>query len=738
MRKLITLKFHILLRQKSFLVLLSMIILSALQSCNTQKQEKAFKLGFSQCTGEDNWRKTMLEGMKRELSFHPGTELLYRDAHDDNNLQIQQVRDLINQHVDLLLISPNEAQPLTNVVEEAYSKGIPVVVIDRKTSSELYTSFVGADNNKIGELAGQYIAKLLNKEGNVIEIIGRAGSSPAIERQTGFSYAIKQYSGIKVTATVYGNWLKDEAYTELMKIKDKLSEADVVFAQNDVMALGAYEACKKLGITKKIKFIGVDGLAGPGGGLQLVNDKILDATILYPTGGEEAIQTAFKILNGEPFNKENTLQTFVIDSSNVRSLRLQAEKIHSQQNDIEKQQSLLEKQQHIYRSQSILLNIFIIALILVIILGCITYFILRKNRKINIKLAAKNNEIMIQRNKLLEMAEKTQELTEAKFLFFTNISHEFRTPLTLILGPLEDILSSPKLHFSTRANLEMVQKNVLRLLRLVNQLIDFRKADYEKMPLRATQNNLINFVIEITNAFSEMAKKKSIALSLNYNLKELNVWYDKNMLDKVLFNLLSNAFKFTNINGSIKVTIDITEKKNEVVIEIADTGIGMDEETAKHAFELFYQGNSNTYKGSGLGLSLSKELIKLHHGRIELESKKWQGSSFKIFLPIGNSHLHPNEILEEDATSSEQRQEDIKTYTNDILPVSLQQELQELEVKEYSILLIEDSDDLRGFLKYRLAPNYNIYEAATGNIGLSMVENPLKLTPSRHLKLTPV
>jgi DNA-binding response OmpR family regulator len=193
------------------------------------------------------------------------------------------------------------------------------------------------------------------------------------------------------------------------------------------------------------------------------------------------------------------------------------------------------------------------------------------------------------------------------------------------------------------------------------------------------------------------------------------------MLDKVLFNLLSNAFKFTNINGSIKVTIDITEKKNEVVIEIADTGIGMDEETAKHAFELFYQGNSNTYKGSGLGLSLSKELIKLHHGRIELESKKWQGSSFKIFLPIGNSHLHPNEILEEDVTSSEQRQEDIKTYTNDILPVSLQQELQELEVKEYSILLIEDSDDLRGFLKYRLAPNYNIYEAATGNIGLSMV-----------------
>lgn len=709
------------MRVKSLsLLFVSMAFL--LISCNTEKNDKLFTIGFSQCTGADNWRKNMLEGMNRELSFHPGTNFIYRDAHDSNKIQIEQVKDLINQHVDLLLISPNEAQPLTQVVGEAYSKGIPVVVIDRKTSSELYTSFVGADNTEIGKLAGHYVARLLSNKGNVIEIIGRSGSSPAIERQTGFSDVIKQYKGIKITAEVYGNWLKDEASAELMKIKDKLSNADVVFAQNDVMALGAYEVCKKLGITKKIKFIGIDGLAGPGGGLQLVNDKILDATILYPTGGEEAIQTAFKILNGEPFNKENRLQTFVIDSSNVHSLRLQAEKIKAQQNDIEKQQSLLEAQQKIYKSQSLLLNIFIIALILVIILGCISFFVLRKNRKINKRLAAKNKEIENQRNQLLEMTAQTKELTEAKFNFFTNISHEFRTPLTLILGPLEDILNSSKLHFTIKANLEMVQKNVLRLLRLVNQLMDFRKTEFEKMPLRATENNFISFVTDITHAFSELAQKKSITLSINYKIKELMLWYDKNMLDKVLFNLLSNAFKFTNLNGFITVTIGTTPDEREAFLEIEDTGVGMDEEAAAHVFELFYQGHSSSYKGSGLGLSLSKELIKLHHGRIELKSEKWKGSNFKIFLPLGNKHLHPKEMANEKSSySTEINQEDLKTYTNDLLSISFQSEQNELSSKEYSILIIEDSDDLRSFLRYRLTSNYDIYEAETGNAGLNKV-----------------
>ena len=282
----------------------------------------------------------MLDAMKRELSFHPGTELIYRDAEDNSTRQVQQIRELLKEDIDILLVSPNEAQPLTPIVEEVFTRGIPVVVLDRKTASNLYTSFVGADNYQIGQLAASYVARMLNGKGNIMEVIGLPGSTPAIEREKGFLDALRQYPNLKIISEVYGNWQKEKASIQLEKDIDKLSRADVVFAHNDLMALGAYEVCKNNQLKNGTRFIGVDGLPGPGAGIEFVSDKILDATLLYPTGGEEAIQTALKILNKEPFEKENILQTLVIDSSNVRLMKLQTDKINSQQKDIERQNEM--------------------------------------------------------------------------------------------------------------------------------------------------------------------------------------------------------------------------------------------------------------------------------------------------------------------------------------------------------------------------------------------------------------
>lgn len=683
------------------------------------KPEKKYRIGFSQCTGDDNWRRTMLAGMRRELAFHAGTQLLYRDAKDNNELQQKQVKELLNSDIDLLMVSPNEAQPLTRVVEDAFNKGIPVIVIDRKTSSELYTSFVGADNFEIGKKAGEYVGRALHGKGRVIEVIGRPGSTPAIARQRGFAESLKQYPGITIMAQVYGNWLKEDASVELLKIKDKLGEADLVFAHNDLMALGAYEVYKKAGIPKKVLFMGVDGLPGPGAGLQFVNDKLLDATLLYPTGGEEAVQTAFKILNSEPFSKENILQTLVIDSTNVRPLLLQADKINEQQKDIEKQQALLLRQQAIYRSQTILLNIAVAALVLVLVLGVIVLFAWRNNRRINRHLFASNQEILLQRNQLVEMTAKANEATDAKFNFFTNISHELRTPLTLILGPLEDALAQPKLHFTLKNDLQMVHKNALRLLRLVNQLMDFRKIEHSQMKLKASENDLVAFVTDITNAFQEIARKKNIRLDLHSRAKELMLWFDVNMLDKVLFNLLSNAFKFTRENGFVTVSISAGKDGQYAIIKVEDTGVGMTPEAAAHAFDLFYQEQGTTFKGTGLGLALSRQLIELHHGTIHLQSEKWKGTSFEISLPTGTAHLTAEEMVQE-VNMATTVYEDIKAYIAESpLPSSLINDIT-AGTKEYSILLIEDSDDLRNFLRSRLSPHFDIYEADNGHAGISM------------------
>lgn len=693
-----------------------------LNACSGSSPEKKYRIGFAQCTGTENWKKTMREGMQRELSFHPGTELIYRSANDNSDLQVRQIKELIGQNIDILLVSPNEAEPLTSIVEEAYNKGIPVVVIDRKTSSNLYTSFIGIDNFELGKTAGNYIAQLFKDPVRIVEVIGLRGSTPSRDRQRGFEEGIRLNPLIQIKARLYGNWLEDKSSEEFLKIKDQLSPGDIVFAQNDPMALGAYKVYKQLGIEKSAHFFGVDGLPGPGGGIQFVSDRILQATFLTPTGGEEAIQTAFKILNKQPFNKENILPTVVIDSTNVRIMKLQTDKIDHQQQDIDRQYTLLEEQQRIYHNQRNLLYSAIIALILTLLLGSIVFFSLRRNRQINRKLAAQNEENLYQRNQLIEMTARAKEATDAKFNFFTNISHELRTPLTLILGPLEDILSSPKLHFTIKHNLDLIHRNTMRLLRLINQLMDFRKIEEKKMRLAVTENNISEFVMEIANNFQEIARKKSISFNIVSKSRDLKIWFDVNMLDKVLFNLLSNAFKFTNEHGTINVTVDENPVTGMALIKVEDSGVGMSQDEVEHAFDLFYQGNKAGFKGTGLGLSLSKELISLHHGTIDIKSEKWKGATFTICLPCGKAHIEENELLSE-RPSLVNSYEDLKIYTTDIDPVLPEKEITGSAQPEYSILLIEDNEDLCTFLKRRLGNQYEMHEAINAVTGIGLAYN---------------
>lgn len=660
--------------------------------------------------------------MRRELSFHPGTELIYRSANDNSELQVKQIKELISQNIDILLVSPNEAQPLTSIVEEAYNKGIPVVIIDRKISSDLYTSFIGIDNFELGKMAGKYVAHLYPDSINIVEILGLKGSTPTSDRERGFEEGIRVNSRVRIKSKIYGNWLYEKTIEELQKIKSSLSSYDVVFAQNDPMALGAYEVYKQMGLEKNVHFFGVDGLPGPGGGIQLVSDHILQATFLNPTGGEEAIQTAFKILNKQSYNKENILPTVVIDSTNVRIMKLQTDKINNQQISIEKQDDLLQEQQRIYHNQRNLLHITFAAFALALTLGSIAFRSLKNNRRINKRLAIQNQEIMRQKNELIKMTARAKEATDAKFNFFTNISHEFRTPLTLILNPLEDALSSSKLHFTIKNNLDLVHRNVFRLWRLINQLMDFRKIEENKMKLEASENDLSSFVIEIANAFKELAQKKSISFNITCKTENLKVWFDVNMIDKVLFNILSNAFKFTNEHGSILVTLDKDQVSNMAVIVVSDTGVGMTQDEVLHAFELFYQGNRTSFKGSGLGLSLSKELINLHRGSIFIDSEKWRGTSFTIMLPLGKDHLEINEIaIEKEDTSN--HYEDLKIYTTDIEPLSPQEEITPDPNREYSILVIEDNEDMRAFLKKRFCTRYEFYEAENAQKGISIAYN---------------
>lgn len=687
-------------------------------SCNKEAKEKRYTIGFSQCVASDKWRQAMLDGMKRELAFHDNIQFIYKDANGNSQKQIEQVKELIDQKIDLLIISPNEAKPLTPIVKEVYDNGTPVIVIDRKISSTSYTAYLGADNYQIGYMAGDYAASLLNRKGNIIEISGLPGSSPAIERANGFADAINKYPSLKIINEISADWIKPKAYDGLLKLSEEVKSTDLIFAQNDVMAVGAFEALKSLNQHEHKKIIGIDALSGPDAGIDFIENHQITASLLYPTGGEEAIQLALKILKRENFQKENILPTLVVDSTNVRLMKLQTDKINSQQKEIEKQQNILSEQIRIYKNQRTFNNILITALFLVVLLGLIVFFSWRKNKRISKKLQVQNEEISKQSNQLIELSAKTEEAHQARINFFTNISHEFRTPLTLILAPLEELLSNPRIHQEVKHSLQLIQRNGVRLYRLIDQLMDFRKIEFNKMPMQVSENDIIGFTKYIVDAYKLLAKNKNIDLQLITSERKLDVWFDIRMLDKVIFNLMSNAFKFTKEDGFVHVTI--MKEKGHALIKIEDDGIGMTKEVIDHAFDPFFQGEYENYKGTGLGLALSKELIELHHGSITVKSEKRKGSVFVISLLLGNAHFKQDEL----ATSVNRNlaiSEDAGIYTIDLFNKENHYNNDSGTLsKDHTLLIIEDNQEMREYLTSRFSAEYYVAGAENGSMGLQI------------------
>ncbi len=684
-----------------------------------QADKNKITIGFSQCTGEDAWRQSQLEEMKRELVFHPDVSFLYKDAHANNETQVEQIRELLSRHISALIVSPNEAEPLTPVVDEAYRKGVPVIVVDRKTNSSLYSAYVGADNYEIGLLAGQYASRLLHGKGRVAEVQGLAGSTPAMERHHGFIKALQSYPAIQVIAELHADWTAPSASQQLEKAKAVALQADLVFAHNDVMAQASSQTYRLWGLGSKVKFIGVDALPGQKMGLSMVADGILTASVLYPTGGKEAINAAIEAVHRKMTDQHILLKTLVIDSTNVGLMKLQTDKILSQQRDIERQQELIGNQLRIYKNQENILYVLLATLIIALILGSAAYLSFRRNKQITQSLRLKNKEILFQQNKLIEYANKAKEATDAKLNFFTNISHEFRTPLTLIFGAVDEISEDNKYRQLLKDQLTMISKNATRLFRMVNQLIDYRKIEVNKMQLQASENDIILFLQDIVSSFRGLAQKRNIDLRFNTSESQLFLWFDPYMLDKVFFNLLSNAFKFTEDYGRISVTAEYSEDKKNAVIEVEDNGPGVPPEDAKQIFEVFYQGKNNKSKGFGLGLPLAKEFIGLHHGSLTLIHKDQPGAVFRVALPLGAIHLLPEEMKSQPVIAGNAKDlYDKEELCNDTAQLFSNLQTGVNEEKDLSVLVIEDNEELLGFLEKRFRKNFEVHIAKDGSEGL--------------------
>jgi ribose transport system substrate-binding protein len=282
-------------------------------SGKTTTQGRTYTIGMSQCNLGEPWRVQMNEDIRNAAAKYPELKIIFKDAQNDTLKQRAHVEEFVSSKVDLLIISPKEAQPLTEPVAAAMQAGVPVIVLDRRLLGDKYTCFIGADNKKIGKAAGEWIVKKLGGKGNVVELMGLMTSTPGQDRHTGFRDGIAG-SDIKVIFEADMKWLEPDARKEMESALSRFDKIDLVYAHNDPGAHGAYLAAKAAG-RDNIAFVGIDAL--PQEGVAYVQQGILDATFQYPTGGKEAIDTALKILKGETVPKEIVLGTRLFDKTTV-------------------------------------------------------------------------------------------------------------------------------------------------------------------------------------------------------------------------------------------------------------------------------------------------------------------------------------------------------------------------------------------------------------------------------------
>jgi len=687
-------------------------------SCS--RHEVRFRIGVSQCS-DDEWRHQMNNEMLREALFYDEVEIDIRTVKDDNARQIEDIRNFIEEGVDLLVIAPNEAAPITPVVEEAYDRGIPVIVFDRKILSDKYTAYIGADNYEIGKAIGRYVVNMLQGKGNVVEISGLTGSTSAIDRHQGFVSAISPYPGIKLLGREDAGWLRSEAGQKMDTLLAHFPQIDVVYAQNDRMAAGAYAVARQKGRAGEMRFIGTDALSGEGYGVEQVLKGELDATFIYPTGGDQVIQIAMDILNKRDFPRETILNTSAVDSTNAQIMQMQTTHIATLDGKIETLNGKMNHYLDRYATQQVVLLGSLLVLLLVVGLLVAVYLSLRTKNRLNRelsrqkeKLEEQKQQLTQQKEQLIQQKEQLEQLsheleaaTHAKLVFFTNVSHDFRTPLTLIADPINQLLADKSLGEHSHQLLELMKKNVNILLRLVNQILDFRKVENGRMELHLGPFDLLSNFRSWNDSFRMALLKKHISFFFEAMPDaDFRIMADCEKMERIYFNLLSNAVKYTPENG--KIVVSLQADVASLRFSVFNSGSYVSSQEVDAIFERFYQIDGHQ-AGTGIGLALVRAFVEMHGGQITAQSDE-KGTTFTVLLPAQSiSQYHPTVVT-------------LPAGETEVSATLVESELSADEEEagatgRPTVLVIDDNADIRHYVKTLLAEEYQVLdapEAATG------------------------
>lgn len=700
------------------------------------QQPRKYVIGVSQCS-EDIWRDKLNDELKMGEYLNDSLIVKLASSNDDNVLQNKQINQFVDEGVDLLIVSPNQLSAISKAVERAYDKGIPVILYDRKTNSDKYTAFIGCDNYTIGKSMGTFIAQQLQGKGRIVEISGLEGSSPALERHRGFMDAIKPYPGLQVVASEGGNWKEEGGIQAMKRILKQTQDFDYVFAHNDRLAWGAYVAARQMRVKRNYKYTGVDGMATEGGGLELVRDGIFEASYLYPTKGDEVIALAMKILKHQPYERDNYLSTSIITQANAALTLMEARDAERQARNLKALHKQVDQYLSDYNSQKVMLIGLCLFLFVCLAAAALIFRGYLIKVKLNETLAKTNGELkrlnveLGEKNEELKrLNEEVLELTHSRLVFFTNISHELRTPLTLIADPVEMLLEDSGIKGKSRELLKMVQRNALALQQLVSNILDFRKIQNGKMELKLYRFDIVKTLTMWVGDFQLTAERKQIRLHLDVDdLKGSHEMIaDQEKISRIVFNLLSNALKYTPAGGEIFVSLK--DEGANLRLDVKDTGKGISQDEADKIFERFFQAKGAA-SGTGIGLALVKSFVELHHGEARVESEPGKGSDFIVVIPReqeGDSQVIHNDVDIVDNSANASASEGKNVVDESVLQYiddgdrsrGKVQQLVSENTNRPTVLVIDDNTDIRQYERTLLQDEYIVLEAADGKEGLSV------------------
>lgn len=433
---------------KKHIILYVILLLLVFVSCSDRRTV----IGVSQCS-DDLWRQKVNREIKIGQYQYKNVDVVFASADNNGQRQARQIDSLVKAKVDLLVVAPSDVKTVAPAIERAYRAGIPVILYDRMIESTHYTAYIGTDNVAIGKEVADYLAHQLQGRGTVVEITGERGSTPVADRHRGFMQGMKAFPQIQVV-TLEGDWNLAGAKKLMRQYMDAGKPVDAVFGHNDAEAWGAQQAAKEKNREKQMLFVGIDGLPGENQGVDLVAKGVMTASYIYPTKGEAIVPLAMNILQGKPYKRMNYFQSALVTAENAKLIDMQYKEIEDQTADLNTIYSSINEYMKMYRWQKIISILAVAVVVLLLIMIFYRRKVRREKEKLN---------------------EQRKQMADDKIAFFTNVSHQLRTPLTLVSGPLNRLMQADNYTEEQKMLLQVVSRNVGQLENLTADVLNFKE-----------------------------------------------------------------------------------------------------------------------------------------------------------------------------------------------------------------------------------------------------------------------